>query len=115
MGTDRTPGIGEELDRDIFPEQSAVPDGRVAQESPKEIAYPSDRGFVERTFTMRVYTGFAGGSIGLVLGAVFMYFGAVSGAVSLLLAGGACLVVGGLLLLYGFALLLGWMRPRWWL
>ena len=108
MVTDKIPGIGEDLQRDLLPTQSVTPRESGAATTARDIAYPSDRAFVEQVFTRRVYGGIGIGIFGVAFGLICVLIGAVAVGVSLI-------VLGFLLLLYGFALGLGWVRMRWWL
>ncbi len=105
---DRIPRLTEDEERDLLPDRSAITDKGGAREALGDIAYPSDRHFVENVVAMRILSASILGSVWVFLGLVLVFVGSFQYAAF-------SLTLGGLALLYAVAMRQGWIRPRWWL
>ena len=102
----RSPGFPEE-EAGVFHDEGTIPEASEARAS-GDLAYPSDRDFVENVAAMRILGASIIALVALPLGVVLAYYGGYLYAAFLL-------TWGGLMLLYAVALRQGWLRPRWWL
>ncbi len=103
----RTPEFPE-YEAGVFHDEGASPEGSGTREGSGDIAYPSDRDFVENIVALRILGASIIALVALPLGCFLAYYGAFLYAAFLW-------AWGSLMLLYAVAMRQGWVRPRWWL